>query len=212
MSAPESLLDADARQGVLTPATGGQVEDYTGEYFFSNRPREYAVIVRLLADGVSHAAIARLLKPLSRNTVSAIARREMSGKTLEQLKAGASLDARHVAALVVDRARELLTDDKVKMSPRDLGGLAAMLKTSTEAGELLAGQATAIIRHTSEPSRDDFEAALRRAKRLDVDMGVERESGEQSREDLADGERGQADDVPAADGRADNDAQHKDVT
>lgn len=178
------LAEAQGTLAVMPPpcpvdakARGGAVEDYTARAFFEQQPELYRVAVAMLAEHCPHAQIARVIgRPHGggRNLVAAIARAEMEGRTLEQLREDAHKDARAIQTLAANRMIEMMSDEGTKFAPRDLGALVAAHDKATTAAELLSGGATQRVQHMAEPDGDEFERMLAKAKRARVlNMGIE---------------------------------------
>lgn len=146
---------------------GGRVTDYTGADVFRTWPDGYKRAVELLGQGVTVAEIARTLG-LARNTVAGIRDREFNSATLEQQRTKTAADLRGVAALALDKAREVLTDPKSKFRPRDLGALSQAATISIQTAETLSGGAAVRVEHVHTVAPDDFEEMMRRAQRAQV--------------------------------------------
>jgi hypothetical protein len=142
----------------------------SGVQLKSSDPARYELVVNLLAEGsLSQRQVSRLAG-VSRNLVSGIAKSQTAD--IEPLKQKIAAGARNLSQLCIERATELVLDDKAKVSLRDLMIAAGV---ATDKSLVLAGQASSIVEFRSvDPSDDEFAAALRRAKSADViDVGRE---------------------------------------
>jgi hypothetical protein len=112
------------------------VGDFTGERLHRDRPKVYAAVVRMAAEGLSISATARALG-VSRNTVCAV--REREGISIEQDKKELLRDLRRAQRLSVEKVIELLPDVK---SAKDAAIVAAVM---VDKNQLLSGEATARV-------------------------------------------------------------------
>ena len=206
-----SRLDQDAEPVLvdvppvkLGRRRGGRVTDYTGADVFRVWPDGYKRAVELLGQGVTVAEIARTLQ-LTRNTVAGIRDREFNSATLEQQRAKTAADLRGVAALALDKAREVLTDPRATFRPRDLGALSQAATISIQTAETLSGGAAVRVEHVHAVAADDFDEMMRRAQRAQVvDTHQPGETRAQSPAAVA-GDDVQALEIGAGDARASSD-------
>ena len=165
----EMLSKAEASQGICT---GDRLKNY-------DAPR-YELVCSLLADGsLSQRQISRITG-ISRNLVAGIVKSQTSD--IEPLKARIAGQSRNLAQLCIERATEMVLDDRAKIGLRDLmiaAGVAA------DKSLVLAGQASSIVEFRPvDPGDDEFDRAMRSARRVDcvdvgespVEMGFEAES------------------------------------
>jgi len=179
---------SDAQEVVSLEAYG----QFTGERLFSQKPAKYRLVMSLLAEGtLSMRQIADAVK-VSRNTVSAIARRE--AVAIEPLKKELSARYRHIARLCAERIEELLLSGS-SLGLRDMGIMAGI---AVEKSELLAGGAThRVAVDAPSPTAEDWHAELdrwRRAREIDgeVEIGLGGETPRQIGGELAAGAGGLA--------------------
>ena len=160
---PEEVTDdmlskAEAQQGICT---GDRLKHY-------DAPR-YALVCTLLAEGsLSQRQVSRIAG-VSRNLVAGMVKTQASD--IEPLKAKLAGQLSTLHQLCVERATEMVLDDDAKISLKDLMVGAGV---SAEKFLLMTGQATSITEFRPvDPGEDEFEAALRKAKRVDaVDVEV----------------------------------------
>lgn len=156
------------------------VGEYTGERFFQKRPVEYKLVVRLLASGVGILTTAAILR-VSPSTVIAVRNRE--GVPIKAEKANLSRLAHVFSNLTIEAACELLTEiladpeRRGEATFKDVSDLVKAASLSINAGQLLAGEATARVEipDAKKPAHEDFNAEL--AKLRDVTptgLGVEK--------------------------------------
>jgi predicted XRE-type DNA-binding protein len=136
----------------------------SGVQLKSSDPALYEVVINLLADGsLSQRQISRLTG-VSRNLISGVVKSQTSD--IEPLKQRIAAGARNLAQLCIERATELVLDDNGKHNLRDLMIAAGV---ATDKSLVLSGQASSIVEFRSvDPSEDEFTAALRRARRVDL--------------------------------------------
>lgn len=110
--------------------------EFTGERLFRDRPKVYAAVVRMAAEGQSISATARALS-VSRNTVCAV--REREGITIEQDKKELLKDLRRAQRLGVEKVIELIPS---VTSAKDAAIVSAVM---IDKHELLSGGATSRV-------------------------------------------------------------------
>lgn len=110
--------------------------EFTGERLFRDRPKVYAAVVRMAAEGQSISATARALG-VSRNTVCAV--REREGITIEQDKKELLKDLRRAQRLGVEKVIELIPS---VTSAKDAAIVSAVM---IDKHELLSGGATSRV-------------------------------------------------------------------
>jgi hypothetical protein len=143
-----SILDNEAPTLPLMempPAVAPERDDdgmpvFTGEAFYRNRPREYAIAVAMAAEGNTIRSIARVIGA-SKNTIQAILARERVGMTMEKYREQSSLRLRNSLAQAMDRIDEALQDDE-RMKKASLRDMAYTLKELAEKMQLFSGGVT----------------------------------------------------------------------
>jgi hypothetical protein len=143
----------------------------------------YKLAVSLRAEGLSVKQTSKLLR-ISRNTITAIDRREAGTLTVEQYKREAVMKYRHLIGLTMERLEELLVD-RDDLQPRDI---AVVLGVLEDKAQLLSGQPTGRLEITgSELSHDDLLDYVRSQRKIYEaecrEMGNEGENGKQTRAD-----------------------------
>lgn len=110
--------------------------EFTGERLFRDRPKVYAAVVRMAAEGQSISATARALG-VSRNTVCAV--RDREGISIEQDKKELLKDLRRAQRLGVEKVIELIPE---VTSAKDAAIVSAVM---IDKHELLSGGATSRV-------------------------------------------------------------------
>ena len=147
------LSKAEAQQGICT---GDGLKCYDSA--------RYELVCQLLAEGsLSQRQVSRIAG-VSRNLVSGMVKSQVAD--IEPLKQRIAGQARNLAQLCIDRATEMVLDDRSKITLRDLmiaAGVAA------DKSLVLSGQASSIVEfRPHDPGEDEFEQALRTARRVDM--------------------------------------------
>ena len=128
----------DDEAGVARNEGPTVARQYTAARFFEHHPQQYREIASLRAEGLSVKALARLFS-VSRNTISAIDKRETGTSTFAAHRAEAAQSYRHLIRLGCERLEEILLDPDSKLTPRDLSIMIGVLE---DKAQLLSGGAT----------------------------------------------------------------------
>lgn len=125
---------------------------FTGEQYAQHHPEKAAQIMQLLTEGtLSQREISRVCAPVSRNIVTAFARKLASHGKIEPFKKMLRGRAGNLAALSFERAEEILTEHPDKVTAKDAAIIAGI---AAEKYLLTAGEATSRVEHIEADDRD----------------------------------------------------------
>lgn len=152
--------------------------EFTAERFAAQRPVEYQIAVRLLAERVGVIRIGKLLRA-SPNTIMKVRDRErvsidiVKGELATMAHQGAALAAEGITELL----GEILGDDerRSEMTMKDVRDLAVIFGIQVQNGQLLAGEATSRVetKDLVQPKHEDWNAYVAGLKAAGTSLGGE---------------------------------------
>jgi len=158
----------------LPPGPHHESGEHTGATLKAAYPARHRQILDLHTQGIGMIQIARILRPLSVNTVLAVIHdhQHQHGTSAEMDNTRAMALMRHARSLAVEGVIEDLSDDqrRRKVSARDKMLIAAI---STDKVELLAGNATSRVEHVDGAARPAVEDFTRWLHTGAIDVPVE---------------------------------------
>jgi transposase len=141
-----SLIPSDQwPEDVTAELETGRNPTFTAARFRARRPRDYALVVSMLSEGLSMRQVSRALR-CSINTVSTVWDRERGGADVETHKTNTVKRLRRLQVLTAERLQEVIEDGDI--SGRDL---VVALGVITDKIELLEGRATARVDSSDGP-------------------------------------------------------------
>jgi len=122
----------------FSEAENGESPEFTAGRFFARFPDQYAQIVALRLEGLSIKRLSKMYG-CSRNTISAIERREGLSQSVEQIRTRTAAECRRIAGLARERIEECLLEGNV--SAKDCGIIMGILedKAASLSGETPTG-------------------------------------------------------------------------
>jgi hypothetical protein len=170
-----SLIPADQwPDDVTAELETGRNPTFTAARFAAQRPRDYALAVSMLSEGLSMRQVSRALR-CSINTVSAVWDRERGGADVETHKSNTVKRLRRLQVLTAERLQEVIEDGDI--SGRDL---VVALGVITDKIELLEGRATARVESSDGPmSRERLAETLCELRKAAAATGFRGEYREQ---------------------------------
>lgn len=163
------LLDEDAHEREMIESERAR-GIFSGERLQAHDPERYALIRELVLDGaMSHAQIARAAR-CSRNTVRAVARREVGGRAIDHLKsrlAGVNL---LVAGMTADALVERLSDPAERRKI-PFQQLAVAHGISVDKLQVLTGGPTSIVGQSDAQPGADPEEFVRGMREMHLGEG-----------------------------------------
>jgi hypothetical protein len=141
----------EAYEAALAKLEAEPVKEFSAEWLYRKKPQIYALIVKMLAEGLSMRAISRACG-VSQHSLEAIKLRE--GYSIEAERQKLLQLTRLASRVSIERLIELMPE----MSPRDL---AIAYGITVEKAQLLAGEPTSITLTQEDTIRHaDFNALL----------------------------------------------------